>query len=112
MDLKKIFWVLTSIMLTILSAILLNFTSQKYSLLSIAGIILIGCVIFVNFVKFILWGKIYNKYDLSEVYPLTALFFPIIYIISLYQNETSLSFRKLIGVLIILVGCFIFNQKR
>lgn len=111
MEIKKVLLVFSTVLVTLLTAILLNYGAKQASLMSYTGIIIVGIVVTINFIKFIVWGKIYKKYDLSESYPLIALFFPLIYFVAIIKSEANLEILKVVGVLFIFIGIWVMNKK-
>ena len=111
MELKKILLVFSTVLVTLFTAILLNYGAKETTFFSSTAIGIIVLVLTINFVKFKVWGNIYKKYHLSESYPLISLFFPLIYIVAIYKEEADFEFSKLIGVFFILGGIWIMNRK-
>jgi len=111
MELKKILLVFSTVLVTLFTAILLNYGAKETSFFSLTAIGIIILVLTINFVKFKVWGTIYRKYHLSESYPLISLFFPLIYIVAIYKEEADFEFSKLLGVFFILGGIWIMNRK-
>ena len=95
---------------TVITALLLDYGAKNYSLFHIASITIIVVVIIVNFIKFKLWGYIHKQYHLSNSYPAVAIFFPIIYFISIMKEDAVFEFSKVIGIVFILLGIFYMNQ--
>lgn len=111
MEIKKILLVFSTVLVTLFTAILLNFGAKETTFFSLTAIGIILLVLSINFIKFKVWGAIYKKYHLSESYPLISLFFPLIYIVAIYKEEAEFQFSKLLGVLLILGGIWIMNRK-
>lgn len=111
MEVKKILLVLSTVGVTLFTALLLNHAAKE-SGFNIISITIVFTVILINFIKFLVWGVIYKKYDLSEAYPLTALFFPLIYFVAVLKEEASFNISKLFGVVLILIGVYIINKKK
>lgn len=108
----KILLVFSTVVITLLTALLLNFAAKDITTFNIFSIIIIILVIAINFTKFKVWGIIYKKYHLSESYPLTALFFPSIYLVAIYNGEARFELTKSVGVIMILVGIWVMNSKK
>lgn len=68
-------------------------------------------VLGLNVLRFLYWGFLLKKFNLSELYPLTALFFPLIYFYSIFIGESHCSLGKITGVLIIVFGIYLFEKK-
>ena len=75
------------------------------------GLLVFGLAIFLNVMKFGIWARIHSKYKLSTSYPITAIFFPSIYLIAILQGEAQFSMNKAMGVLIILGGLAIMDSN-
>ena len=78
-------------------------------------IIMIGAflsaVLLMNGFKFFLWGYIHKYFSLSTSYPMAAMFYPIMYGISIYYGEAYFEMSKVIGALFIFSGAILVNQK-
>ncbi len=112
MEVKKVLLVFSTVLVTLFSALLLNFAAKTIGSINSMSILILCIVLAINFGKFIVWGIIYKKYDLSEAYPLVSLFFPLIYGVAIFTGESDLTLNKSIGVLFILIGAFIMNIKK
>ncbi|MFD1316082.1 hypothetical protein [Namhaeicola litoreus] len=112
MELRKVLLVFSTVLVTLISALLLNYGAKmSNSLISPLGIGIISVVILVNFLKFVIWGKVYKKYDLSKSYPLVSLFFPLLYAVALYKGDAELKMTKVVGVCFILTGVWFMSRK-
>ena len=99
-----------SVAITVGTALLLRgATSVEDTSLLLAGV-LVCAVIALNIGKFLLWGLLNRKYDLSKTYPLTVIFFPLIYVISHYVDGTPFNTQKTIGVIVIISGLLYFES--
>lgn len=58
----------------------------------------------------LLWMYILNKVPMSFAYPIQALAFPVVLMISIYVFNESVSATKWIGISIILLGVFISTR--
>ncbi len=101
---KKIILVSSTVFITLLTAMLLNYGAKHSDFFSLSGFGVVVLVLGINFMKFKLWGTIYRHYQLSESYPLVALFFPLIYLVAIVSNEAEFDFLKIMGILLILAG--------
>jgi len=111
MEVKKILMVFSTVLVTLITAMLLNFGAKSSSVFSLVGFSILGIVFLVNIVKFKIWGFVYKRYNLNESYPLTALFFPLIYLVAIINNEAVIEFNKIIGILLIVVGALVMSQR-
>jgi len=106
---KTILVSLTTI-ITVITALLLDYGAKNYSFLHIISVAIIVLVIIVNFIKFKLWGYIHKQYHLSDSYPAVAIFFPIIYFISIVKGDAVFEFSKIAGILFIFLGLFFMRK--
>lgn len=111
MEISKILMVFSTVLVTLFTAILLNYSAKNSELLSLSGVSVIFVVLGINFIKFKTWGFIYKHYHLSESYPLIALFFPLIYFVAIINNEAVFKLTKLTGILLIMVGTIIMTKQ-
>lgn len=100
----KLLLVSSTVCITLFTAMLLNYGAKNSVFLSLSGFGIISSVLFINFMKFKLWGTIYSRYHLSESYPLVALFFPLIYFVAIISDEAEFDAIKIFGILLILIG--------
>jgi len=108
----RIYGVLFSVALTLLTSIILKFAAAELSLTSLFGIAIILLVFAINAIKFVTWGWLNRRYDLSKTYPLTALFFPLIFIYAVISGDSTLTLQKIFGLIIILLGLYIMESKK
>lgn len=102
--------VFSTVLLTILSAYLLNYYAKSnYSDNFLLFVFIVIVVLLINIIKFLLWGNIHKKYLLSDSYPITAIFFPLIYIIAIFNGETQMEIKKTFGIVLILFGIYLVN---
>jgi hypothetical protein len=64
-------------------------------------------VLGLNVFKFIVWNFLHKRYDLSSTYPMTAIYFPLIYIISVIKGEIVVDMFSLIAILSIFLGVYL-----
>ncbi|MEM9003738.1 MAG: hypothetical protein AAGE59_09470 [Cyanobacteria bacterium P01_F01_bin.86] len=106
----KIFGVTLTVLLTFLTSIVLDYSAKNLTLSSLIGISIILAVFAINLVKFAAWGWLNKHYDLSKTYPLTAMFFPLIFVYAAVNDQSVITLQKLVGLIIILTGLYFFNQ--
>ena len=111
MAIIKLFLVILTVLITLVTATLLNYGAKETNMFSINAICIIFLVLVINFIKFKIWGLIYKRYNLSESYPLISLFFPLVYIVTIYNGEAVFEIKKVIGIICILVGIYIINSN-
>lgn len=77
--------------------------ATEFGTFSFLALIFIGLVISINVGRFILWGWMHKRIDLSKSYPLTAMFFPGVALLSTFEGET-ISVTQWAGISLITVG--------
>lgn len=87
----------------VIAALTLNYHSRSGG---VSFAVVYGFVIILHGLRFLIWNKLLAKNDLSKLYPLSSIFFPLLFIASILLRLDSLSFQKIIGVLLILIGTF------
>lgn len=109
--LLAILLVFVAVGLNLGSAILLKETADlgQASMLVIATLILL--VVLINLLRVILWAAIHKRFRLSDSYPLTSLFFPMILLISaMYGEEIGLA--KIVGTVLITLGVLVLMSGK
>jgi drug/metabolite transporter (DMT)-like permease len=71
----------------------------------------LGAAVGLNATRFLIWGYTHRHYPLSHSYPLTALFFPCILLLSAWYGDT-IGWAKVVGVLVIMAGVVLMNWDR
>ena len=102
--------VILSVILTVCTALLLRVATTFEESAMIFMITIVSVVVILNIGKFLLWGWLNKRYDLSKTYPLTVIFFPLIYIVSHYVDGTPFNVQKIFGVIVIIVGLIYFER--
>ena len=82
--------------------------TAELDVISLTAVCLIGLVIFINIGRFLLWGWMHKRFDLSKSYPLTAIFFPLVALLSIVNGEI-ISVTQWIGILFITIGVVWLN---
>lgn len=103
--------VLSTVLIQIVVAILLKQLADS-SLRShwlVAGIIAAAAGL--NGIRFLVWGYTNKHYPLSSSYPLTALFFPCILLVSAAYGE-PIAWGKVGAVLVIVAGLTLTTPER
>ena len=109
--LTKQFMVFSTVIITLMTSLILDFTANKLSTINsyVIGVILI--VLFLNVLKFSIWNIIHKNFEISKSYPLTSIFFPLIFVIAFFQGNVEISITKVLGVFFIIIGIFTFDLK-
>lgn len=108
---RAMFLVSMAVGLNLVSAVVLKEAADmaRTSLLVIAA--LITLVVCINLLRVALWASIHKRFRLSDSYPLTSLFFPMILALSAFYGE-RVGLFKLIGTLLITLGVLILMSGR
>lgn len=95
--------------LNLVSAVVLKEAAdmKHASLLAIGTLLFL--VIIINLVRVFFWAAIHKRFRLSDSYPLTSLFFPLILALSAIYGE-EIGFAKLIGTVLITLGVLILME--
>ena len=108
---KMLFFVIFAVLLNILSAIILKESSIRFGYDLVLITVISFLVLIVNLSKLLLWAYIHKHYPISRTLPLTSLFYPFIFIISLYYGETF-SLNKILGCALLVIGIImILNEE-
>ena len=75
-----------------------------FSLYTFLGILF---VLALNALKFFVWYFLHKKFELSSTFPLTAIYFPLIYIISVLKNEMVVDLYSLIAIVLVFFGVYL-----
>ena len=81
-----------------------NLNMDFFSFYVMVGIIF---VLGLNVFKFIVWNFLHKRYDLSSTYPMTAIYFPLIYIISVVKGEVVVDIFSLLAISFIFIGVYL-----
>lgn len=95
--------VTTAVVLNIASAIVLKEAVELTDPTMLLLIGLLALVVLINLLRVGFWAAIHRRYRLSDSYPLTALFFPMILLLSLFYGE-EIGAYKVLGTLLITIG--------
>lgn len=108
----KYFLVFSTVIITILSSLLLDYAAEFNEKLNTIVLGIIGIAFVLNILKFVVWGWIHKKFDVSKSYPLTSIFFPLIFIVAYFKGDSEFSITKIIGVVLIVAGLIFFENKQ
>ena len=104
----RLLGVLIHSLLGVVAAVILTYQS-KYGFYNLL-LIYFG-VLTIHGVRFVIWSRLVAKNELSVIYPLTSIFYPLIYVTALLIGWEKGSLCKLLGVLLILMGSFKLNRS-
>lgn len=96
--------VTATVLLGLLSAILLKEAASLQGLSWLVMGLFFGAVMFVNGLRFVLWGVAHRRHPISLTYPLSSLFFPLIFFVSHFFYGEPVTLNKIIGVVLIVLG--------
>lgn len=91
----------------------LNFSSEYIlsSILSILKNVPVMCGILSYGISFLLWIKVLSKVELSYAYPMVSLGYVIIMIFSYFFFKENISFLRVVGVLLIIMGVVLVSRS-
>lgn len=102
--------VTVTVMLQLATAWILGRAASHHVQL-MAGLVAIALAIGFNILRFAIWGYAHRHFPLSHTYPLTALFFPCVLLLS-YANGDAVHLEQLIGTLLITIGALVMAPPR
>ena len=107
MERKVIFPIFIIVSISISTALILDYIQNlNIDFFSFHVIVGITFVLGLNVFKFIVWNFLHKRYDLSSTYPMTAIYFPLIYIISVFKAEVTVDILSIIGILFVFFGVY------
>lgn len=71
----------------------------------------IAVALILNIGRFIIWGYTHRHFPLSQTYPLTALFFPCILLLS-YARGAATSIWEIAGTALITAGAVMMSARK
>lgn len=71
---------------------------------------LIMLVIVISSGRVLLWAAIHKRFNVSDSYPLTSLFFPMILVLSVWYGE-EIGVAKFVGTAFITMGVFVLLSR-
>lgn len=95
--------VILTVAINLFAAWVLDTRANQSETLSFLTLIIVGLVIGLNFGRFVLWGWIHSKISLAKSYPMTAIFFPLVALLSFVQGDQISAFQWF-GILLITTG--------
>lgn len=109
-----IFPIFLIVSISILTALILDYIQNlDLNIVDIYVAFGLFVVLGLNTFKFILWNFLHKRYDLSSTYPMTAIYFPLIYFISVLKGEIIVDIYSIFAILSIFIGVYlIFNSEK
>jgi len=102
--------VLSTIAIQLVVAALLKELAMRKATHGWVGFVLVAAVA-LNALRFLVWGYTHRHYPLSRSYPLTALFFPCILLVSAWYGD-PVGAMQIAGVGVIMLGLGLMNSER
>lgn len=102
--------VLSTVVLQIVVAVLLKELADAAPRSTLVLLGALALAVGLNGVRFLLWGYTHRHYPLSRSYPLVALFFPCILLLSAWYGE-PVDWNQVVGVVAIMLGVGLLNQE-
>jgi len=96
--------VLATVMIQIVVAVMLKELADAQGGNSRLWLLLVlAAAVALNGLRFLVWGYTHKHYPLSHSYPLTAMFFPCILLVSAWYGD-PIGWEKITGVCVIVLG--------
>ena len=108
----KYILVFSTVIITILSSLILDYAAEFNEKLNVIVLGIIGIAFVLNILKFVVWGWIHKNFEVSKSYPLTSIFFPLIFILAYFKGDVDFSVTKIIGLILIVSGLIVFENKQ
>jgi hypothetical protein len=105
---RPLLLVLAGVLMSLASSISIDHAA-KSGVLPISALLLM-LTLTIHLIRFRFWGWVLKRYELSRVYPATALFFPLIYLYAIISGQTEAEAHKTLGVILILIGVSFFRE--
>ncbi len=102
--------VVAAVSMNLAAALLIEQAASRSSPVSIVTGTLLAVAVVVNAARFLLWRVAHRRYRFADVMPLTALFFPLVGLVSWLKGE-PMSWRSVSGIALITVGAWMLARK-
>ena len=99
--------VLSTVVIQLVVAALLKELAMRHATPTWVVVVL-GAAVALNALRFLVWGYTHRHFPLSRSYPLTALFFPCILLVSAWYGE-AIGVAQVAGVGVIMAGLGLMN---
>jgi multidrug transporter EmrE-like cation transporter len=96
--------VTATVLLGLVSAVLLKEASSQQNMSQLIMALIFFAVLFVNSLRFVLWGHVHKRHPISLSYPLGSLFFPMILLVGYFYYGEPVTVQKLVASVIIMLG--------
>ena len=94
-----------AVTMNLVAALLIEEAASRPGRLSLLTVVLLGLAFAVNGARFLLWRLAHRRYRFADVMPLTALFFPLVGVVSWLKGE-SMSWQSVGGIILITAGAW------
>lgn len=111
LQMKKYFLVTSTVALTLLSAATLDFAAGFETAIAFLPVLMIALAFSFNIGKFLIWGFIHRRYRISQSYIVTAVFFPLVFLLGILTGDAEFATKKLVGIILIVTGIY-FSDNR
>jgi drug/metabolite transporter (DMT)-like permease len=71
----------------------------------------VALAIGLNVVRFVIWGYTHRRFPLSQTYPLTALFFPCVLVLSWLKGD-AIHVPEIAGTALITLGALVMGTRK
>lgn len=102
--------VIAAVTMNLAAALLIERAASRADRISIVTGVLLGTAVAVNAARFLLWRLAHRRYRFADVMPLTALFFPLVGLVSWLKGE-PMSWRSVGGILLITAGAWTLARR-
>lgn len=104
--LLSLFLVGVAVGLNLVSAVILKEAADMGQVSFLILVVVICLVVLINLLRVTFWSAIHKRFQLSDSYPLTSLFFPMILILSAFYGE-DIGLAQIIGTALITLGIIV-----
>lgn len=108
--LRLVLLVLSTVVIQIVVAVLLKELADARGGSTAWMLLVLALAVGLNGLRFLVWGYTHRHYALSHSYPLTALFFPCILLLSAWYGD-PIGTGEIVGVLAIMGGIALMNWE-
>jgi len=100
----------STVILNIAGALVMDYAAEiEYPVL--LDLFVITCIIIAfNAWRIMVWSFVHKRFELSKSYPIIAIAFPIMLLISVYQGESSFNTQNISGSLLIISGLLLLSK--
>lgn len=92
-----------AVSINLVAALVMKRAATQAHALSITTGLLVGAVVVLNGARFVMWRTAHRRYRFGDVMPLTALFFPLVGLLSWLQGE-PMTWPSVAGIGMITAG--------